>query len=1453
MPADNSDWELVGQAPAAVASPPPALPAVSDPGLALHLDPSDPLHRLGAGGPRIDPRYIEKPEDKGKIGRAFSIAGKTVLGGAADFLNELTGVEARNRMYREEGLPEEKSNLSTILPSAPGETSFKNPPKLPIEETTATLPTWERVPLSAGQGLIKSTPQLAAVTAAQAAGVPTPIAAAAVFGQTETGFDPKQAAIAAALPFIGKYTGELSGVLARRFGISNEAAIKLIRGAGATIGPAAPLIVEGERDIAKLPEDQRKNARIEMYSNILGQAALGPMGLEPEKGAPNASGKPSAASEAQREIRTPVGEGAPLRQPGEAPGARPPQREEAAPVQKAAEQLQPEKIIAAASKHGESGQMFAGFNHPASMESAISQGAIPEVRTMDQFDALPEQKQAELYNKFEQGFLTNKGRFVSREEAAQIGQKANQLWRAPSQERGGLDADDLDFSREPQQPLSQAKSAARDILKVQGMSGEEFVQFMKGKKPTVESYSLAKTIPTQAIRFLESARDKMDARMQDFIRKSDTVGVTDKEEAEMVGIGAKSQYFNEAIKFRRALDEAQKLENPTMQKLAEIERRQAVGDFTGKELSEALGKKGGETVEKEIPKEEGEAVLTAGPGAAVPEDVGAKPQLAQLTDTLRTLAEQQAKQKTPFKQVLVNEAYNVGKRLSEYKDTASKAVSGLKSAAKLATQTLRNPPKATDHKAAVGARQLALGESVMNARDYVENATKAVPNALDQEAISNWIDNGGDRRSILRALAETDPKYEKGYERALRLTPEQETIARNEQNYFESRLAEAQQAGILEDGIENYIHRMYEKDTPWKNGAIAEIQSGVFTGKPGLARQRIFQYDYEAEKAGYKPIKSFIQRTAAYDLALNKAIADRALVKAEVERSMPDGKKAIEFGGFGTKVGGVGTDSARLIKSTIPFGKIPQTADGRTYIPYDHPALRKWVWATETEEGAPVLVQGNAYVHPDAVGEINSLFGKSWFQKHALTRGALAVSGTIKNTMLDLSGFHPVQITLHGWEHRADVPLTRWTAKMTGRTFKPIDLQDPVQRELVSHGLNVVDHNGHQMFSEGLSGGTRSLLSHIPVLGPRLVQYNRWLFEDYIPRLKMEMATHALERNRKAYSKDLASGKMSEDQLHYLTAEQANAAFGELNYEMMGRNKTTQDFLRLSLLAPDFLEARGRFVGQAAKTAVGGYGREQLIALGLGAATLYLTARILNKQLSGQYHFEPDHAFDVVYNGRAYSLRTVQGDILHAMFNPRSFAYTRLNPVTTRTLFEMGTGRDQFGRPRSAVEQIQDFMKTVVPISAKGALNKEEQKWWEGLINAFGVTERRSTAMDNIYKLADDFKKKRNISEPGEFIYDPQKDPYRGVKLALRFDTPAKAAQEIKLALDSGKTDWQHLSTYFDNFGKRPFVGNKTNEALFWQSLSEDQKKTYQNALAERAKMRENAREAFRILREEKP
>src|SRR5205807_6731544 len=53
----------------------------------------------------------------------------------------------------------------------------------------------------------------------------------------------------------------------------------------------------------------------------------------------------------------------------------------------------------------------------------------------------------------------------------------------------------------------------------------------------------------------------------------------------------------------------------------------------------------------------------------------------------------------------------------------------------------------------------------------------------------------------------------------------------------------------------------------------------------------------------------------------------------------------------------------------------------------------------------------------------------------------------------------------------------------------------------------------------------------------------------------------------------LSGGKVSLSEIKALSASQANAAYGHLNYSDLGRNPTIQHLLQWGLVAPDFLEA----------------------------------------------------------------------------------------------------------------------------------------------------------------------------------------------------------------------------------------------------------------------------------------
>lgn len=799
----------------------------------------------------------------------------------------------------------------------------------------------------------------------------------------------------------------------------------------------------------------------------------------------------------------------------------------------------------------------------------------------------------------------------------------------------------------------------------------------------------------------------------------------------------------------------------------------------------------------------------AGPGGTIPSDIGVS------TSELTQLA-----QATP--KVKGKSQSDVGRSATELLKGAAESI---KSSAQKVRDFLVSEPTWDNYTEALGKWQALRQESSRDAYLAWKDFKGKMPDKNRRAAIGAWVDAGGDKAVMDKAASELPAKYAEIYKQASNLTPEEVVFAKNIRSYFDKRLQDAQDAGILENGLENYIRRIYEKDPKLADAYSSELQH-LSTATPDFARQRFYEYDADAIKAGKKPIQDFAARVLEYDQALNHAIADRAFVKAQMKLKMPDGRPRIDVGGSGKLLpeGDVPKDALLIKPQFKPNSDAP--LDNRSdYRPFNHPAFRKYKWLSKDPAGRDVYVQGDVLVHPDALPQMQKLLEASKIRQHPIGRGALQVSSTIKQTMLDLSLFHPVQIGVHGMEHRVN-PLR----------LKEINLKDPQQKALVEHGLVVAEDRGFNDWSEGLHG--TSLTRHIPGLGPKLQDFHNWMFKEWIPTIKMNMAEHALERNRARYP------KLTEDQVMKLTAEQANAAFGGLNYRMLGRSQTMQDFLRLTFLAPDFLEARGRFAGQAMK----GFGKEQMQALALGAATLYVTARIANQLINDNPHWEKENAFNIIYNDHAYGLRTVQGDLLHLISKPGQFWYHRLNPTVTRPLMEIISGRDYFGRQVGIGDVLLDELKTIIPISLRGAFEGKEQNMFESALNAMGITTRRYNAITQAYDLARKWREEsKTRPEPGEFIYDPEKDPLRRLKLSLQHEHTPDAVKEISDLVQSGAYTVPQLREHFKRYAESQFAGSKKNQKAFMASLRPDQQEIVRLAQERKQKTFEDFKAAVAL------
>jgi len=667
------------------------------------------------------------------------------------------------------------------------------------------------------------------------------------------------------------------------------------------------------------------------------------------------------------------------------------------------------------------------------------------------------------------------------------------------------------------------------------------------------------------------------------------------------------------------------------------------------------------------------------------------------------------------------------------------------------SEALTEKKPAEAFKDALGKYLSARQHSMARVDNAIKEVKRVIPDARNREAITNYMQAGGDTATLADRASKSGPKFKEGYERAGKLTDPQKRVAEALKAHFEDRLQQAQKLGIIEHGLENYVNQMWEKDTAFKRGLISQLNAGKLDTNFRFAKERFYDSYFEGEKAGKHPVtKDIAKLVTAYSRSMDEAIAARSFVRelwtgdAADKRPLlvPEWKSAKMLRGkdLGPDVEAYaiplhGPGKGRLMDANlaealgIPVNEktLTETDKVRTetgdYKHIDHPAFRKYVFSMEGPEG-PVFVQSDALAHPDIATHLKNLYTKSWFREFAPTRWWLQSQGVMKQILLGFPGFHYVQEGLHSGFHKVN-PFH--PDLLTGKRLKEA-LSDSTVDELMRGGLMLYDHEASSKFGEGISG-MADILRKIPGV-EKLEANNRvaafalgmqdHLFGTYIPGLKATMAKAAFGRNLKEYAKDLASGKVTRKQLAEMTASQANAAFGELNYDWMGRNKTAQDLFRMVALAPDFLEARARFAGQALRP----YGKEQMAALFLRAGLYqWVAIRGLNMMLNNgnAYADDPNMLFKVKVGGKSIGMRTIAGDIMHLVKDPFGFMVYRSSPGM-RLIMEGAAGYFK-GKQMT----VADAMKTFIPIPAQGwaqdliQKNVRDKKYADSLMEAFGV------------------------------------------------------------------------------------------------------------------------------------
>jgi hypothetical protein len=716
------------------------------------------------------------------------------------------------------------------------------------------------------------------------------------------------------------------------------------------------------------------------------------------------------------------------------------------------------------------------------------------------------------------------------------------------------------------------------------------------------------------------------------------------------------------------------------------------------------------------------------------------------------------------------------------------------------------------------------------AKDSFRDITKAVPDAAARDGITNWIQAGGDAVELAkRAAATTDPTLKKGYEAALNLTPEQVKVATDVKGAYDALLKRANSYGINIAELPNYVNQLWQRSP----------MSGLFRGRALKAttqhqKARFYDNYFAGEQAGLKPATKDIGKLLPmYINDVNRAIADKQLVQKLATAKASDGRPLLApRGNLGTV--DTHTGKAYFVKPET------QNEDINDYRNLEQPALHAWRWQGKDEAGNPIFVKSDLVVHPEIAQHLKNVLNqpKATFADNpvgATLDAVNTVQSYLKQTMLGFfSPFHAVTEGIHAVGHKIN-PIAN---------LEKVDLNNPAHLDAAQHGLMLgPDRVSANDFMEGLSGGGKNLIANaigkVPYLkGIKTANdaIQNWLFETYIPSLKLKTYNAALERNNARYATDVAAGKVSPDQIKHLTAEQVNAAYGHLNYTDMGRNPTLQKFMRLTLLAPDFLEARGRFAAQAGKALLGSKaGREQLGALGFIGAALFLSARVTNQLVDKDPHW--DDPFGIHIGNRRYTVRSVPGDIVELFKDQRKFVSGRLSPLVGKGTLEALSGVNYRGEKVGGLEVLKDVAAGSVPLTLQpftrgmsDTTKNNPVSIWEQLAGALGVHVNRISPINDAYKLGSDWKEAQGIPKD-KGTYPVSK--YQQLRYALEDNDLERAKAEVS-KLKAAVKDKSKVASGFKESLNHPFTDTEANDQKMRRSLSPEDRQKFDAAVKRR-------------------
>lgn len=838
------------------------------------------------------------------------------------------------------------------------------------------------------------------------------------------------------------------------------------------------------------------------------------------------------------------------------------------------------------------------------------------------------------------------------------------------------------------------------------------------------------------------------------------------------------------------------------------------------------------------------------------------------------------------------ERFSLAKRLADEwakgKDAASKAWATVRSGWRAFVDQYKAPPSDDDFRSVMKDWFFEKQWTGLETHKWIQAIRKQVPSVLRRQAISAWLDAGGDRALLQERLDHLPAKWKPIWRTALELTPGEISLAREIRNDFEHKMGDALNVGLIKRGREEYgVPQLWNK-APEAEGdynPFEKKQTARRTGAqldprdPFFSMRRTVPSYFDGIMHGGTPKSLDIgDLVAVYNADFLDALADRGVIKALKDVKTPAGDPIVMISGTANVQPMPNGGRAYFIDSRMPT-KEAVTDDGRGYQFVDHWALKGWKYASRDAAGNPVLVHGDFLVHPDYVGWLKNELGNSILRDPngplgsfaKVTNRALKSAAYLKASKFASATFHGFTLAEHSLFHAFAGKPSAERFKLLWPSVRGVQidpLRDPEVAGLMRNGTQFGFDGQRELFEEGLAshGG---IWGKVPYLSDAMRRTTDFIFQRYLPALKIKTGKAILHANLDRYR-----GKLTEDQIYELTANQVNAAFGGQNRRLawtaMGRNKTLLDVNRLMLTAPDFLISRSKVVAQALKP----YNAEQRYFLMAQAALVYTAARALNMLLDKDPHWEANQAFRVVYNGRSYGARFLVSDIQYLLSEPTAFAAGRVGPLG-RTFIETITQRDMRTGTRvpvpiethnvafrAAEVALSDMGRWLIPIGTEGLLpgakGREETGPGQVALALSGVGSWKYTPESQVWTMVDKFERGSHDPATQRLALEHEADvheasDYRTLDDYLDAGKLNMAADEYRSLIADGHKPASIAARYrvysADGELAHPFTGSHAREAQFLGTLSAGERRIYQNAVQLRVKRQREFQRMVRAAR----